>query len=346
VTKIHWDLGSAYDLFASLHVLYRPVEFGLRPSWAAGVRSRLSPADRVVLDNAQAFLPVPLAWLTQLPAPKDAAAALAALRQAPVEKRLETLFLSMDTPAPIAATLERARAAGRYSSEDVDTLKDAYQSRGATLRPGAIPALLEAWLAPAEFGDAYERALSAYVANFFAEEEQRIAPRLAEGLRTAQSLAGEMAVPELLERLSGGVRFEAVAQMDEITLAPSYWVKPFVFYMQVHPGHSVLLFGARPEALALVPGDTVPEGLLNALKALADPTRLKILRYLGEEPLTPSELAHRLRLRPPTVIHHLRLLRLAGLVQISVAAEAERRYALKPEMVRSLPGELEEFLRR
>ena len=84
------------------------------------------------------------------------------------------------------------------------------------------------------------------------------------------------------------------------------------------PKHWVVLFGARPAEVALVPGEVVPDAMLRALKALSDPTRLLILRYLSDQPQTPSQLARRLRLRPPTVIHHLSALRLAGLVYISL----------------------------
>ena len=50
---IHWDWGTAYDLFASLHVLHHPEKFGLRGSWAAGVRSRLTVPQRTILEDSQ-----------------------------------------------------------------------------------------------------------------------------------------------------------------------------------------------------------------------------------------------------------------------------------------------------
>ena len=93
-----------------------------------------------------------------------------------------------------------------------------------------------------------------------------------------------------------------------------------------------------------MPGDLVPEDLLNALKALANPTRLRILRYLLEGPGTPSELSKILRLRPPTVIHHLNQLRLAGLVYLTVSPEAERRYKVRLDGVDETVHDLNQFL--
>ena len=43
---IRWDIGTAYDFFASLVVLHNPEMYGLPGSWAAGVRSRLPAAAR------------------------------------------------------------------------------------------------------------------------------------------------------------------------------------------------------------------------------------------------------------------------------------------------------------
>ena len=35
-----WDIGTAYEFFISLYVLHEPEKFGVRASWAAGIRSR------------------------------------------------------------------------------------------------------------------------------------------------------------------------------------------------------------------------------------------------------------------------------------------------------------------
>ena len=95
---------------------------------------------------------------------------------------------------------------------------------------------------------------------------------------------------------------------------------------------------------SVVPGAGAPDLLVTALKSLADPTRLRILRFLSREPLSPAELARQLRLRPPTVTHHLQALRLAGLVQITVNERNERRYAARLETLNELNITLLDFL--
>jgi ArsR family transcriptional regulator len=56
--------------------------------------------------------------------------------------------------------------------------------------------------------------------------------------------------------------------------------------------------------------------LAERLKALADPTRLRVLDLLARqrEPLCVCEITPRFDLRQPTISHHLRILREAGLI--------------------------------
>jgi DNA-binding transcriptional ArsR family regulator len=118
-----------------------------------------------------------------------------------------------------------------------------------------------------------------------------------------------------------------------------------MYFGKVSAEREILLFGARPPDASLVPGEIVPDALLRTLKALSDPSRLRILHYLAREPLTPAQLARRLRLRSPTVIHHLKVLRLAGLVQLSLGEDKqERPSATRPGAVRAVYDSLQGFL--
>ncbi|MGZ3639895.1 MAG: ArsR/SmtB family transcription factor, partial [Ktedonobacterales bacterium] len=56
--------------------------------------------------------------------------------------------------------------------------------------------------------------------------------------------------------------------------------------------------------------------LAERLKALADPTRLRMLDLLAQqtEPLCVCEITAEFDLRQPTISHHIRILREAGLI--------------------------------
>ncbi|HXQ39576.1 MAG TPA: hypothetical protein VN843_36595, partial [Anaerolineales bacterium] len=66
---IQWEFGTAYEMFISLHVFHEPDYYGIRASWAAGVRSRIPAAERKLLEEVYPLISVPLAWIHSLPAP-------------------------------------------------------------------------------------------------------------------------------------------------------------------------------------------------------------------------------------------------------------------------------------
>jgi DNA-binding transcriptional ArsR family regulator len=68
------------------------------------------------------------------------------------------------------------------------------------------------------------------------------------------------------------------------------------------------------------------------------------LRYLLQEQLTPAELARRLRLRAPTVTHHLHTLKSAGMVHFVRKGKNEHLYYAKMESVKELYVMLKDFL--
>lgn len=344
--QIIWDMGSAYDLFVSLWIIHRPDEFGLRPSWAAGVRSRLPLPLRDVLEQSQTFLKVPMRWVHTLPEPKDAQTALQALRTIPPKERLSTLTFTGKTDEESAAFHEFLLSLDgkqRLTTRIEQQIQDRFQKSNRATKP-FIRAMFDAWSDRQAFGEALTQALEAYVENFFSEEELRIIPAQEQALKNVQNRLKSKDLLTLLEEVSSGVRMDWVIGVKNLILAPSFWGTPFVFYDSHDKETGIILFGARPKGTALVPGESVPEDLINALKALADPTRLRILRYLQESPRTPSELARILRLRPPTVIHHLNNLRLAGLVFVTVSPEAERRYTIRNEGLEDTIANFQEFL--
>ena len=344
--QILWDQGSAYDLFVSLRILHQPDEFGLRPSWAAGVRSRLPNPLRESLEQALLFLKVPMRWIYTLPEPKDAQTALAALKAIPADERLLALTFTdcEDTKSQaFQAFLQSLAGKQRLTAKIEQQIQDYYAPSDKATKP-FVRALFNAWADPAAFGNSLYEALEAYVQNFFLEEEARILPAQQAALADVQKRVEQEDLLSILEDVSGGVRMDWTQDVQKLILAPSFWSAPFVFFDSRCAEASFVLFGARPKGVPLVPGELVPEDLLNALKALADPTRLRILRTLLEAPSTPSDLAKSLRLRPPTVIHHLHILRLAGLVLVTVAPKAERRYAIRKDGLDATMADFQDFL--
>jgi DNA-binding transcriptional ArsR family regulator len=350
--QLLWDWGTAYDLFISLEVLHEPDRFGVRGAWAAGVRARLPAEGREALEQSRLMAHMPFHWVYSLPEPKDATSALWALEQLPPIERLLALFLVPGkSPRGAREILRKVAARGSWADDDREALQAAYQDlyscmeNGEAPSPGKLAEILDWWTQAEALGERYLEALHAYQEVFFAEEERRIRPMLQTALSRAQERAEQLPLLDLLEELSQGLRFDQRPAAPELVLAPSYWSTPLMYFGKVSDQREILLFGARPPDASLVPGEVVPDALLRTLKALSDPTRLRILHYLSEESLTPAQLARRLRLRAPTVIHHLQTLRLAGLVQLTLGEDKqERPYAARPGAVRAAWDSLQGFL--
>ena len=74
------------------------------------------------------------------------------------------------------------------------------------------------------------------------------------------------------------------------------------------------------------------------LSALADPTRRKIVDQLRQRPRRAGELATRIRISPPALSRHLRVLRKNGLIEEQRGTEDARVrvYRLRPRPFRDL----------
>lgn len=351
---IVWDFGTAYELFISLHVLLEPEYFGIRPSYAASVRARIPAAERKLLEELYPILGVPLKWLHTLPAPKDAISALWALKQIPPAQRMLELYRINEPYEPdetedsqkhkkFKVTLSRISTEGKWNADDADFFQKLFSKKHGTIKREMVESALDWWSRPAELGEAYLTAMQSYYQAFFEEEEKRIEPALQAGLERAQALAATVSFEELFTELSQGLQLGDEFSASTFIFAPAFWTTPLVFFEKFDDQTMLLTFGARPADMSVVPGEIVPDALVRSLKALADPTRLKILRYLTNESLTPSEIARKLQLRPPTVTHHLKELRLAGLVELSLMHE-ENRYTIRKQALDAVYENLNAFL--
>ena len=351
---ISWDFGTAYELFISLHVLLEPEHFGIRPSHAASIRARIPVAERKLLEELYPLLGVPLRWVGQLPAPKDAISALWALKQIPASERMIELYsvkrpysgddeVDAEKHETWKNIMLRVASEGKYTSADVDFFVKMLGKKHGKLKREEMERALDWWSRQAELGEAFLNALQSYYQAFFEEEEKRVEPILRAGLERAQALAATVSFEELFTELSQGLQLGDEFNAEHFIIAPAFWTTPLVFFEKQDNKTMFLSFGTRPNDMSVVPGEMVPDGLVRSLKALADPTRLRILLYLYHENLPPSEIARRLQLRPPTVTHHLKELRLAGLVELSLMHE-ENRYTARRQAIKAVYEHLNAFL--
>ena len=341
-TALRWDVGTAYELFVSLQVLHEPEYYELRPSWAAGIRSRIPPIERTFLEEVVPFFNLPLGWIYRLPKPKDAGSVFYALKQIdPGDRGIVLLGLKQGLRPESKRLLEIAKRR-TWDKDDLAALGPILCKEEPIQSEEALIKYLDRWSHPDDFGKMLLLALQAYNQAFFEKEERRVEPILQAGLEHARQLSKRLSVLELITELSQGfLPTEEIGK--ELIIVPDFWMTPLISLDKISPYQKLFLFGARPSTTSAIPGEPVPDGLLRTLKALADPTRLKIMRYLYQEELGPSELARRLDLRGPTIIHHLRVLRLTGLVILTLRGQ-EKRYRARLEALDSTTIDLKGFI--
>ena len=318
--KIIWRTGTAYDLFISLRILHIPEMFGLRAKWASGMRARLSPDARTVLSQAETllFAKRPVHWVEQLDAPRDTAVALKALVDIPPAERLPTLAITAETDPALAELLREVAKSGRWTNDHLTEVRRRFYWWNA-----AQPSLQEAaemlnlWSDAGRFGERYLAMLQEYAEVFFFAEERRIRPVLERALDHAQTRLANDDPLTGLNGLTGGLAEQMVSsEIRMITLQPSYWVTPYAFFLKAAADHLLVSFRGRPAGASLIPGEAVADTLIAGLKALADPTRLRILQILISAPATPGQISRTLRLRSATIAHHIKQLQIVGLVSI------------------------------
>jgi DNA-binding transcriptional ArsR family regulator len=123
-----------------------------------------------------------------------------------------------------------------------------------------------------------------------------------------------------LEARLAGVPINSSPRINAAISLPSRFAPPG-FVATADDGQTVLL-AFDPDRLPMLPAlarrprtaaATSPDAAL-IFRALGDATRYTIARMIAREPLTSAELARRLDIAKPTMAHHLRALRAAGLV--------------------------------
>lgn len=144
-----------------------------------------------------------------------------------------------------------------------------------------------------------------------------------------RALAATMPVERLVETATQGVTFTMQPEVSGIVLIPSAVTRPWVANL-AHDHLRIFVYPVTAEALSADP-DAPSPWMLGFYKALADESRLRILNLLADGPASLSQVAERLGLAKSTVIHHIRVLRTAGLVLITVGEDKE--YSLRPQAI-------------
>jgi DNA-binding transcriptional ArsR family regulator len=333
------------EAMLSLHVLRYPKEHPLQHPWIRQMRT-LSPTLKREI-RSFGFLYSDITADFMLPeradAPQSFDEALAAFAAMPAERALYEIarpafFYMQEDAGPESLEFEetRARVAERVSAWDPAVAAQLFDD------PAAVQARVVEMLA-------------SYWEQSFAEEWERLEPILAEEVERASGrdpieILGEVRAelkvdPEqrLLLRRSGHHHEVTVAPDNPLRLIPSVYVWPHIRVNCDAPWPIAVLY--PPATMRSGVADSrPPDELVAALRAAADPTRLRILRLVAERPRSTEELAPLVGLSESGLSKHLRALTDAGLL-------STRRqgwyvlYHVEPDRLAALGDDLRGYVR-
>jgi DNA-binding transcriptional ArsR family regulator len=165
-------------------------------------------------------------------------------------------------------------------------------------------------------------------------------PALRRDADEKRSLGRSMDAPKLVETATNGVTFKMQPQITGVVLIPSKIIRPWTVIIE-HEGLRIFAYSVSDEHLNADP-DAPPSYLVELYKSLGDERRLRMLAMLADGDMGLMEIAERVDLAKSTTHHHLRILRSAGLVRVTLGES--KSYSLRREGVPEAARLLDAYL--
>ncbi|WP_342435709.1 ArsR family transcriptional regulator [Paenibacillus sp. FSL L8-0436] len=191
--------------------------------------------------------------------------------------------------------------------------------------------------------DSYAPLLRLWYDQYFRHVEQKILPLLIEDASEKKLLESKMDPGALIEYASGGVVVGDIPDLQTIVLLPTVHNRPINTYCF----YNTLMIIQYPVDVPSEDEDEPPTVLLRLTKALSDPTRLRLLRYVANEPKTIWDMQSDLSQSSEMLMHHLLILRVAGLLRVHLGSEGEgnERFSIRADGASDLQMFLESYIR-
>jgi DNA-binding transcriptional ArsR family regulator len=313
-----------------------PGSYAVGAGWFERTRDALDAATRAAIERYagghELLFGYLLALAAETSAPRDAATLLDTLaatsardlRRLQLGHRLETFRGGVARETIEAAADGDERAARDLLAGCADWQRTAYEH---VLSRDADEAKRDLELACCGWYDA--------VLHPGERETARVLKRSA---RAARALAERLPAEELVDTLTRGIRYSPEPGVRRMLLVPHVASRPWSIFTEAGDT-KIICYGV---AETQITGDAPPDPLVAAYKALADETRLRILRRLAEGPASLHELTQMLGLAKSTVHGHLLVLRTGGLVIADVSRKTG--YRLRRETLAESAALLETYL--
>ncbi len=164
---------------------------------------------------------------------------------------------------------------------------------------------------------------------------------LARSAGSVDARTGILSPEQLIEDVTNGISYEIPRGTMELVLVPSVVVRPWTIVLELG-STAVVIHPVSDDDLDDDP-DAPPRWLVSYHKALSDERRLRILRRLAGGEAGLGELSSLVGLAKSTVVHHVGILRSAGLVKTVIRPDGVT-YSLRTSALPDARGTLDRYL--
>jgi DNA-binding transcriptional ArsR family regulator len=335
--RVRIDPSPAYDFLACLYLLgghEASLGFEVSPRWVARARAALGAALR-------ADLSLLLPWrgrtmgLVGVVEHTPGLSVREFIRRVAATPGEQILELMLAEALADRHSLPLLRAAIGGSEQAVEAFLGA-----AHPEVDRRPLRRLAVLPPAEAKARLLRLLREGYARVYAPREAEVLPLLEQAAAATSRRAAAATATELVEHATGGFVLGPDVPVAGVVLAPTFYFRPYNLITAYH-GVRVFVFPIEISPRQ----DAPPPEMVRYYKALADETRLRILRLLAGREMYLQEVAKALGVSHVTALHHMAVLRAAHLVQV-VERENLKYYRLRADRAREAADQWLQFTKR
>jgi DNA-binding transcriptional ArsR family regulator len=145
---------------------------------------------------------------------------------------------------------------------------------------------------------------------------------------------------DFVEKVTNGFVLRGFDDLTQVILYPTYHSSPIVTYSHYRHLH---IYGYPVDITPISEGEPSPTLMQRGI-VLSDKNRLQILRFLGKEEKSFTDIVKFIGLAKSTVHHHMVHLRASGLVQIILSPATTERYRLREKGLQNIFQHYFQFL--
>lgn len=189
------------------------------------------------------------------------------------------------------------------------------------------------------FRDFYTEALTGW--NEVYSIDDNVTRELEERILLLKEESKTMYVIDFVEKCTNGIRIYPMEDLHRVLLVPTLHSAPLNRIYELN--HTLFIHFAieQQDENSILPS----KSFLRKTNALANVSRLGILKLLASEPKTFTEIGREMKLSKSNLHHHLIMLRTAGLVRITnYQFKKEGLYETRPQGFSALKDEMDTYI--